>query len=122
MVTEIEECLQTLLADKGYDSKSNRQHCIKKGINPVIPLREYTRTRAQERNPNKRYAQKIDKKLYNKRSIIESINSAIKRTLGSYVNNRNSLNQQKQVTIKTIAYNIEHMTRTIKISILLETQ
>jgi IS5 family transposase len=48
MVSEIAGCLKTLIADKGYDSASNRKHCKERGIEPVIPVRQYARTRAQE--------------------------------------------------------------------------
>lgn len=115
MVSEIANALKTLIADKGYDSASNRKHCISYGIKPVIPVRQYARTRAQTREPSKRYKQQLDKQTYNRRALIESVNSAIKRTLGSYVCSRRADNQQKQVTLKAIAYNIEHIGRTIKI-------
>ena len=115
MVSEIANALKTLIADKGYDSASNRKHCISYGIKPVIPVRQYARTRAQAREPSKRYKQQLDKQTYNRRALIESVNSAIKRTLGSYVCSRRADNQQKQVTLKAIAYNIEHIGRTIKI-------
>jgi len=122
IVNELAGCLKTLIADKGYDSASNRQHCRDKNIEPVIPTRQFTRTRSQEREPTKRYKEKIDKNVYNRRALIESVNSAIKRTLGSYTNNRTALNQQKQITIKALSYNIERIGRTIIVSILLTTQ
>ncbi len=125
MVSEIADSLRTLLADKGYDSASNRKHCRGYGIEPHIPLREYEQTRAQiaARHSKRKTEEKLfNKLLHNRRALIESVNSAIKRTLGSYVNNRTASNQQKQVTIKAISYNIEHIARTIKVSILLELQ
>jgi len=57
----------------------------------------------------------FDKSKYNYRALIESVNSAIKRTLGSYVCSRRADNQQKQVTIKAIAYNLELIGRAIKL-------
>ena len=65
----------------------------------------------------KKAAKLFDKNKYNYRSLIESVNSAIKRTLGSYVCSRRADNQQKQVTIKAIAYNLEQVGRTIKMLI-----
>jgi hypothetical protein len=64
---------------------------------------------------------KFDQTKYNKRSTIETINSSIKRTLGSYVLARDASQQQKQVTIKALTYNIERIGRII-ISITLEIQ
>jgi transposase len=122
MVSEIARTLKTLIADKGYDSASNRKHCLAHGIKPVIPARQYARTRAQNREPSKRYKQQLDKQTYNRRALIESVNSAIKRTLGSYVCSRRADNQQKTVTLKAIAYNIEHIGRTIKIWLFINRQ
>ena len=61
----------------------------------------------------------FNKTKYNYRALIESVNSSIKRTLGSYVCSKRADNQQKQVTIKGIAYNIEHIDKTIKIRLII---
>ena len=118
MASEIADCLQTLLADKGYDSASNRKQCRSYGISVHIPMRKYQQTRKHQAAKNtakeKQRKKLFNKPLYNRRTLIESVNSAIKRTLGSYVNNRKASNQQKQVTIKAINYNIEHTARRIK--------
>jgi transposase len=123
MIKEIKKSIKLILADKGYDSQENRKYCSKNNIEVHIPFRQYSKTRKQEFNiPNKRMLEekKFEKTKYNKRSTIEAINSAIKRTLGSYVLARNASQQQKQVTIKTLTYNIERIekitiTLTIKI-------
>ncbi len=124
MVSEIADYLSTIVADKGYDSQSNRKHCREKGIQPHIPLREYEQTRSQTTHVSKRTIEQrlFNKLLYNRRALIESVNSAIKRTLGSYTNNKTASNQQKQTTIKAIAYNIEHIGRTIKIKLFINYQ
>lgn len=120
MIKELVSSLKLILADKGYDSKTNRQYCSDNNIEVHIPFRQWSKTRKQEWNiPSKRMLaeKKFDQTKYNKRSTIESINSAIKRTLGSYVLARNTSQQQKQVTIKALTYNIERIGRTIKIVI-----
>jgi transposase len=125
MVKQLASCLKTILADKGYDSMSNRKYCWKNGINVHIPFRKWSESRHQEHcAPSKRKLseKKFDKQLYNKRALIESVNSAIKQTLGGFVRARNASNQQKTVTIKALAYNIEHIGRIIKISIFMEIQ
>lgn len=125
MIKELTNTLKLVLADKGYDSKENRNYCKQNNIEVHIPFRHWSKTRKQEFNiPNKRMLaeKKFNQTKYNKRSTIESINSSIKRTLGSYVNSRLPIQQQKQVTIKTLTYNIEHMTKTIKITIQIQTQ
>ena len=125
LVKQLGNCLKTILADKGYDSLSNRKYCWQKGIDVHIPFRKWEETRKQEFNlPSKRKLQekKFDKNLYNKRALIESVNSAIKQTLGGFVRARTANNQQKTVTIKALAYNIEHIGRNIKIWLWIQIQ
>lgn len=118
MLRELSRTLKTILADKQYDSMKNRAFCANNGIAVQIPFRKVSRSRQQEfGTPSKRrlLEQEFNKAAYRRRSLIESVNSAIKRTLGSYVNNRRADNQQKQVTIKAIAYNLEVIGRAIKL-------
>jgi len=123
MIKQLSSCLKTVLADKGYDSKENRKYCWKQNIEVHIPFRKWAESRHQEfGTPSERKLaeKKFDKNKYNQRSTIEAINSSIKRTLGSYVLARDASQQQKQVTIKALTYNIERIGRTIKISIEME--
>jgi IS5 family transposase len=128
MVKELVSSLKLVLADKGYDSMENRKFCLDNNIEVQIPFREWSQTRKgyghkpKMNAKRRRVSEKFDQNKYNKRSTIEAINSAIKRTLGSYVLARNASQQQKQVTLKALTYNIEHIGRTIKISILMEIQ
>jgi len=125
MVKQLASCLKTILADKGYDSMANRKYCWQNGINVHIPFRQFTQTRKEEaKKHTKRKAveAQFDKTLYNKRALIESVNSAIKQTLGGFVRARTETNQQKTVTIKALAYNIEHIGRLIRITLWLEIQ
>jgi len=123
MVQEVHDILKTILADKGFDSMSNRKHCWKQNIEVHIPFREWKQNRKgyghkPKHSAKRRRALKIfNKTKYNYRALIESVNSSIKRTLGSYVCSKRADNQQKQVTIKAITYNIEQIGRTIKINI-----
>jgi len=123
MVKELKNSLKLVLADKGYDSKENRQYCWNNNIEVHIPFRQWSKSRKQETGtPSKRRLaeRKFDQTKYNQRALIESINSAIKRTLGSYVLARGASQQQKQITLKALTYNIERIGRTIKISIQME--
>lgn len=122
LVSELKNSLSCVLADKAYDSKANRRYCWDNNIEVHIPVREWKQHRAGyglkpflKSKYRKKAAKLFNKQKYNYRALIESVNSAIKRTLGSYVCSRRAGNQQKQVTIKAIAYNIEHIGRTIKI-------
>jgi transposase len=128
MVKQLIGCLKIMLADKGYDSMSNRKLCWQNGIDVHIPFRKFSEQQRKYGFKDKysatrrRALKKFDKTLYNKRVLIESVNSAIKQTLGGFVRARKASNQQKAVTIKALAYNIERIGRTIKISILIEIQ
>ena len=118
LIKELKKTLKTILADKAYDSIKNREYCYKNNMEVHIPFRQYTQSRKQiTGKPSKRktHQKLFNKQKYKNRALIESINSAIKRTLGSYVNSKKAINQQKQVTLKALAYNIEHITRTIKL-------
>lgn len=123
LVKNLSKSLKTVLADKAYDSMNNRKYCWANGISVHIPLREWLQYRQgyghKSHFTKKRYkASKLfNAQTYKHRSLIESVNSSIKRTLGSWVCNRKPNNQQKTVTIKAIAYNIEHIERLIKITI-----
>jgi len=125
MVKRLKKCLKLVLADKGYDSMSNRKTCWNNGIECHIPFRQWSESRHQEFGiPSKRKLaeQKFDQTRYNQRALIESVNSAIKRTLGGFVRARTASQQQKIVTLKAITYNIEHIQRKTKITITLEIQ
>ena len=125
MISQFADHLKIVLADKGYDSMSNRKTCWDNGIDVHIPFRKFSQSRRQELGlPSKRKLaeQKFNKNTYNQRALIESINSAIKQTLGGFVRARKATNQQKTVTIKAITYNIEHIKHKTKITLTLETQ
>ena len=122
LVRELKNTLSCILADKAYDSKANRRYCWNNSIEVHIPVREWKQHRQGyghkpflKSKHRKKAAKLFNKNKYNYRALIESVNSAIKRTLGSYVNSRRASNQQKQVTIKTIAYNLEVIGRAIKL-------
>jgi len=123
LVSELVKTLKTVLADKAYDSRKNREFCWKNNIEVHIPLRDWPQFREgyghkpHYYKPRKKALKLFKTETYKRRSLIESVNSAIKRTLGSYVCSRRADQQQKQVTLKAIAYNIEHIGKTIKVQI-----
>lgn len=112
-----------VLADKAYDSQSNREYCWERNIEVHIPVREWKQNRKNygltpHYNKHHRIAVKrFNPEKYCKRSLIESVNSAVKRTLGSWINSKNPLNQEKQAMLKALTYNIERIA-TQKINLL----
>ena len=92
-----------VLADKGYDSKSNRQFVINKiKAIPVIPVRRYTNFYGYLKQKKK-----ISGERYHQRSQVESIFSAIKRKYGSVLRNRTFATQKVELISKLIAYNLD---------------
>jgi hypothetical protein len=120
LVKQVKNALSVVLADKAYDSMSNRQFCWNSGITTHIPFREQKQQRKKYGlkpgfNGERRRASKLfNPTTYRQRALIESVNSALKRTLGSWVCSRKPENQQKQATIKAIAYNLQILKRAIK--------
>ena len=64
--------LRILCADMGYDDSKVRRTLRSRGIRPLIPHREFM-------NKQKYWNSLIDRKLYHKRSLCETVNSVIKR-------------------------------------------
>lgn len=118
LLKEMTRVLRSVLADKQYDSMKNRMFCRENGIDVHIPFRAYPQSRAQEFGARSRrvlFERAFDEAAYRRRSLIESVNSAIKRTLGGYVRSRRADSQQKEVTLKAVAYNLEVIGRAIKV-------
>ncbi|MBU2406995.1 MAG: transposase [Nanoarchaeota archaeon] len=92
-----------ILADKGYDSKSNRQFVINKlKAIPIIPVRRHTNFYGYLKQ-NK----KIPGERYHQRSQVESIFSAVKRKYGSVLRNKTFATQKVELISKLIAYNLD---------------
>lgn len=128
LVKDLKKSLKAVLADKAYDSTANRQYCWDNGIDNHIPLREQKQQRKKYGltpyfKKNRRKANELfNPTIYKQRALIESVNSAIKRVFGSWVCSRKPENQQKQATIKALAYNIEKIGRTITVWLFINSQ
>lgn len=102
-----------VVADKGYDSKSNRYFVLRKmKAYPHIPYRKIS-----GRNYEKAGHPLIfDEKIYHQRSKVETVFSVIKRKYGSFVLSREFESQKRELLIRMIAYNID---RNIILSVIL---
>jgi len=95
--------VKQVIADKGYDSKSNRQFVINKlKAIPIIPKRHY-----KEFYGYLRGLKKISGKDYHQRSKVETVFSVIKRKYGSVLRTRSFVMQKVEIISKLIAYNID---------------
>jgi len=121
LVSELKNALSCVLADKAHDSTASREFCWKNGIEVHIPLRDWKNNRRgyghkTHFTKQRKKAEKLFNPVkYRRRALIESVNSAIKRTLGGWLLARNPSNQQKQATIKALTYNLEILDKTIKL-------
>lgn len=124
LISEMSGVVKNILADKAYDSTNILEYCRVNNISPMIPAREWKNNRkGYGAEPHiggklrKKMFENFDQKEYAQRNIVESINSAIKRTLGGFVGSRSSGNQEKQALLKALTYNLEIINRKITLTI-----
>ena len=102
-----------VLADKGYDAEHVHRYIREKlDAEAVIPLRdmaELARAGSTERKVSGFYRGRMkyffDKERYNMRSIVETVNSMVKRVLGEILNGRNAETRHSEVMLRCIAHN-----------------
>jgi transposase len=119
LIDKLKHNISCVLADKGYDSMQLRKYCWKNNMINHIPVKglpEYQKMSDERILAKRRFRYKT----YSKRTIIESVISAIKRTTGNFVNARTKENQQKQVILKVLTYNLEKTSGKITFQIYLE--
>ncbi|MCG8404347.1 MAG: IS5 family transposase [Phycisphaerales bacterium] len=100
--------IDTLLADAGYDGELSHVHARGEyGIKTIIPP---TRGRPTEKLPKskwrRRMATHFDKKKYGQRWQVETVNSMIKRTLGSALRSRKVRTQNRETHLRAITHNV----------------
>jgi len=104
--------LTHIVADKGYDSEANHRLARQLGSYPMIPLRKQ---RGYKTNGSfrKKMLRHFNETIYHKRSLAETVNSVMKRLMGSWVISRSLAPQCKEVLGMCIVYNLH---RYVKIS------
>lgn len=96
-----------VLADKGYDARSNRKFVFDKlGAIPQIPFRK---TSGRDGSVNRTASYLFSESIYHQRSKVETVFSVIKRKYGSILKSRTYLAQQKESLLKLITYNIDRL-------------
>ena len=100
-----------VLADKGYDSRKNRQFVINKlHALPIIPVRRHTNFYGYISG-----SRKIDGNSYHQRSKAETVFSIIKRRYGSVLKSKTDAAQKSELLCKLIAHNVDRMIRLIHV-------
>jgi len=92
--------LRSLAADKGYDKQSLRESLRELGIRPLIKHRIFA---PYDHAHNAR----IDENRYNQRSMTETVNSAVKRSLGFAVRARSWFREFREIALMCVVYNIK---------------
>jgi IS5 family transposase len=92
--------LLSLAADKGYDKKALRDALRDLDIRPLIKHRIFA---AYDHAHNAR----IDDDRYNQRSMTETVNSAVKRSLGFAVRARSWYREFREIALMCVVYNIK---------------
>lgn len=100
--------IQMLLADAGYDSESAhlfaREQC---GARTIIPA---TRGRPTKKRLKGRWRNQMrtrfNKQKYGQRWQVETVNSMIKRTMGSALRARSYWSQSREINLRALTHNI----------------
>ncbi len=100
------------VADAGYDSEAN--HCIARqdmGVRSIIPPNAGRPTSKppptrHRRNMRRRFNRKADKEHYGQRWQVETVNSMIKRNLGSALRARTARRRSMELLLRVVTHNI----------------
>jgi hypothetical protein len=100
--------LQTLLADAGYDSEESHRFAreerdIRTIIPPLIGRKTNKLPKAKYR---KLMATRFNKELYGQRWQVETVNSMIKRNLGSFLRARSYWSQCREIMLRLLTHNV----------------
>jgi hypothetical protein len=104
--------IKTAVADAGYDSEAN--HCIARrdmGVRSIIPPNagrptEKLPTGRHRRNMHHRFKRKADRKYYGQRWQSETVNSMIKRNLGSALRAKTARRRSKELLLRVVTHNV----------------
>ena len=115
--------LSVVVADKAYDSEDNHVLVRKKlkGFSVIPPRYENVpvwKTRGKYRKEMKRGYNKI---LYNQRNKDETIVSVIKRLFGEHITSRLIRIQNRELTLRCIAYNAHRLVKLV-VMVMVSTQ
>jgi transposase len=100
--------MEMLLADAGYDSERAhvfaREQC---GTRTIIPATRGRPTKKRLRGHwRNQMRTRFNKQKYGQRWQVETVNSMIKRTMGSALRARNYWSQSREITLRVLTHNI----------------
>jgi hypothetical protein len=99
--------LKVLTADAGYDSEKSHTFARKKNIRTIIPPKIGRPTGKLPKSKwRKIMATRFNKKLYGQRWQVETVNSMIKRNLGSFLRARSYWSQCRELMLRLFVHNV----------------
>jgi len=104
--------LQCVVADAGYDSEDNHRIAqLDMGVQSIIPPRAGRPTSKRPVEPlrrrmHDRFACQRDHALYGQRWQSETVNSMIKRNLGSALRARTTIHRRHELLLRVLTHNI----------------
>jgi IS5 family transposase len=99
------EKLRSLAADKGYDSAAFRRQLREQGVRPLIKHRLYQPI-------DHAHNARLDADRYNQRSLTETVNSAIKRSIIDSVASRAWYRQFREIVLAASVHNVKRALKT----------
>jgi Transposase DDE domain len=104
--------VKIVVADAGYDSEPN--HCVARqdmGVRSIIPPnagRPTTKppTTRHRRNMRNRFRRRADQEHYGQRWQVETVNSMIKRNLGSALRAKTPKGRSMELLLRVVTHNV----------------
>jgi len=110
MLTGID--ISAVCADKGYDDEKIHEcaeELLGKDVETVIPVRDqkkYVSGKLPKGKHRKKMATMFNKAIYNRRSIVETVNSMLKRKMGDIVYGKKPQTVAKEIKLIALAHNL----------------
>jgi hypothetical protein len=104
--------VRCVVADAGYDSEDNHRIArLDMGVRPIIPPRAGRPTSRLPDDPlrrqmRQRFDRGRDRSLYGQRWQSETVNSMIKRNLGSALRARTAVRRRHELLLRVLTHNI----------------
>jgi hypothetical protein len=106
--------VRCVVADAGYDSEDNHRLArLDMGVRSIIPPRSGRPTQKPpppgqplRRRMHQRFARKADRTVYGQRWQSETVNSMIKRNLGSALRARTTVHRRHKLLLRVLTHNI----------------
>lgn len=98
--------LETVVADKGYDSEANLRFILERRGVPIIPVRQ-GKNKPSKTKLRKRMLKLFPslEKVYHQRSKVETVFSVIKRRFGASLYSKRYPLRMKELALNAVAYN-----------------